>query len=124
MPYTEVLFYKDDDGSVPALDWLRDDLTDEQQDKCEAVIKSLRDFGFELRRPTTDSLRDGIRELRAKDKRVNLRLLYFFAKQRNVAVLVHGCTKEGAVDDADISRAVKRMNKFNAAPQRHTFDLA
>jgi hypothetical protein len=40
-----------------------------------AVIERLEEAGSELRRPTTDVLRDGIYELRAKRGHVNYRLL-------------------------------------------------
>jgi hypothetical protein len=49
-------------------------------------------------------------------------MLYFFHnEQRNVAVLVHGCTKQGAVAARDIALAVERKEKFAADPARHTY---
>ena len=68
MPKTDVLFYQDADGRSPVVEWLeRLRETDTAAfAKCAAVIERLQEAGFELRRPTADMLRDGIRELRAK----------------------------------------------------------
>ena len=63
MPRTKVVFYKEDDGSVPMLDWL-DSLRDQAVDKCTVRIERLAALGHELRRPEADLLRDGIYELR------------------------------------------------------------
>ncbi|MEH1871881.1 type II toxin-antitoxin system RelE/ParE family toxin [Nostoc sp.] len=41
-------------------------------------MEQLAEYGFELRRPAADLLRDGIYELRAKHVRVQYRILYFF----------------------------------------------
>ena len=67
-----------------------------------------------------DLLRDGIYELRAKKGHVNYRLLYFF-HGRNVAIVAHDLTKEGVVPVADIDRAVRRKQAFEAKPERHTY---
>ncbi|MCH8045898.1 MAG: type II toxin-antitoxin system RelE/ParE family toxin [Planctomycetes bacterium] len=77
MPPTQVVFYQDDDGSVPAIDWLLA-LPAKVQDKLFVRIERLQSMGYELRRPEADFLRDGIYELRVRHKRMNYRLLYFF----------------------------------------------
>ncbi len=104
MPRTDVLFYQDEDGTVPVLDWLLDLVKRGQwraSAKCRELIRRLELLGFELRRPLADVLRDGIHELRARRGRVNYRLLYFF-HGRNTAVLVHALTKKGKVPDVEI----------------------
>jgi hypothetical protein len=58
MPQTRVIFFMEEDGSVPIIEWL-DELTDKAQDKCLAKLKRLEDLGHELRRPEADFLRDG-----------------------------------------------------------------
>ena len=63
MPKTKVVFYKEDDGSVPILEWL-DSLREKALDKCTVRIERLEELGHELRRPEADFLRDGIYELR------------------------------------------------------------
>jgi phage-related protein len=70
-------------------------------------------------RPTADTLRDGINELRAKIGRVNYRVLYFFWG-RNVACLSHGLTKESKAPDADIDVARERKKRVAKDPDRYT----
>jgi phage-related protein len=84
------------------------------------VIELLRQYTFRLRRPHTDALRDGIRELRARAGQVQYRVLYFFHKRS--AVLTHGFIKRGAqVPDEEIERAIASRVRFQAAPERHTY---
>jgi phage-related protein len=77
MPQTRIVFYRDDDGSVPILGWL-DSLPKKALDKCRVKIERLQALGHELRRPEADYLRDGIYELRVHLGTVNYRMLYFF----------------------------------------------
>jgi hypothetical protein len=70
MPKIRVVFYKEDDGSVPILEWL-DSLPDRALDKCTVRIERLAELGHELRRPEADLLRDGICELRIGLQHVN-----------------------------------------------------
>lgn len=117
MPKTDVLFYQDDDGHSPVVDWLQRLRSTDMQAyaKCAAVIERLGEAGFELRRPTADMLRDGIRELRAKKGHV-----YFF-HGKNVAILAHAITKEDVVAPAEIQRALRRKDAFEANPKKHTY---
>ena len=96
-------------------------------------------------------LRDGIYELRISLNHVQYRILYWFHTEshadrsdgpktvergsvkhrpkdsgqpvvrRTVAVLAHGLVKEDKVPGEEIDRALARMRKFAAAPERHTF---
>lgn len=122
MPKTKVLFYQEADGHCPVVEWLRElrSMDAAAYAKCAAVIGRLEDDGFELRRPTADMLRDGIRELRAKKGHVNYRILYFF-HGKNVAILAHALTKEDVVPAIDIDRAVARKAAFEARPSKHTY---
>jgi hypothetical protein len=122
MPRTEVLFYQEADGQSPVVAWLEELRKMDQlaYAKCVAVIERLEEAGHELRRPTADTLRDGIYELRAKRRHVNYRLLYFF-HERHVAILAHALTKEDVVPPADIERALRRKRAFEANPERHTY---
>lgn len=122
MPKTEVLFYQHADESCPVVVWLEElrNMNDKAYAKCVAVVERLEEFGYELRRPTADMLRDGIYELRARTGRVNYRLLYFF-HGKNVAILAHALTKEDVVPPADIERALERKRAFEANPAKHTY---
>ena len=122
MPLTQVIFFKDDDGTVPVRDWLRELQQRNRRAfaKCVVRIRRLAELGHELRRPEADLLRDGIYELRARDGRVNYRILYFF-HGRNIAILDHALTKEDRVSKADIDRAVRRKMAFDSGPSSHSY---
>jgi hypothetical protein len=122
MPQTQLHFYQEHPTDVPVRDWLAD-LQQKNREafaKCVSAIERLAQFGYELRRPHADVLRDGIYELRVKHKRVNYRILYFFHGQ-NIAVLAHGLVKEGMVPDLDIDRAIERKRKMESNPEKYTF---
>ena len=119
MPKTRVVFFKEDDGTVPILDWL-DGLQPRALDKCTVRIERLAELGHELRRPESDYLRDGIHELRIGLQHLNYRILYFF-HGRTVAVISHGLVKEDVVPPREIERAIERKRKFERNPQAHTY---
>lgn len=119
MPRTNVIFYQEEDGTVPIVDWL-DALPDKAQVKCLARLRRLEELGHELRRPEADLLRDGIYELRIGLQGLNYRILYFF-HGREAAVVSHGLTKERRVPPGEIDLAVGRKKKFEAQPEQHTF---
>jgi phage-related protein len=118
MPETEVVFYCEDDGTVPLLDWF-DELPVKALHKCRVRIERLRELGHELRRPEADYLRDGIYELRVGHQGVHYRMLYFF-HGRIVVVLSHGLVKEREVPSKEVDKAIERKARFEADPSRHT----
>ena len=119
MPKTEVVFYKEQDGSVPILEWL-DSLQTKALDKCTIRIERLAKMGHELRRPEADLLRDGIYELRVGLQHINYRMLYFF-HGRTAAVVSHGLVKEATVPPREIEKAIERKRKFEKNPKMRTF---
>lgn len=120
MPQARVVFYREDDGTVPVLQWF-DDLPRDALAKCRVKIERLRELGHELRRPEADYLRDGIYELRVRLRKVNYRMLYFF--HGNVAAVVsHGIVKERQVPPKEIDLAIRRKEAFAIAPGLHTHE--
>ena len=103
MPRTKLLLYRDEDGTIPVLEWL-ERLPQKAQDKCFVRIERLQELGHELRRPEADILRDGIYELRTHHQHVNYRILYFFFG-RSAIVMAHGITKEGSIPSTAIKTA-------------------
>ena len=114
-----VVYYKDDDGTVPVLDFIGA-VPDRAKVKIIARIDQLRQLGHPLRRPEADHLGEGIYELRTKPGHVNYRVLYFFHGQI-AAVLSSGFTKEDRVPPVEIQRARQRMAKFASAHKAHIF---
>ena len=121
MPEIQVIFYKDEGGSVPILDWITE-LIPKAQVKCLSRIKRLQQRGHELRRPEADYLRDGMYELRIDLQGIHYRMLYFFHGRR-AAVLSHGLVKEREVPSEEIESAIERKRKFEQNPARHTFTM-
>ena len=123
MPEIRVVFYREDDGSVPTIEYLKT-LPEKARDKCIKKIERLKGLGRSLRRPEADYLRDDIYELRTQLRNVQYRLLYFFygteAEGNLTAVISHGTTKRKSVPPQEIERAIDRRRTFFLAPQRHT----
>ncbi len=120
MPRVQVVFYKEDDGAVIMSEWLSQQ-SDVGRDRCIDRLKRLRSQGHELRRPIAAPLRDGIYELRARENKVRLRILFFFYG-RERAVVTHGLKKEtGGVPSIEIDRALLRKKKYEENPTAHTF---
>ena len=87
-----IIFYKKDDGSEPAKEFL-DGLDNKMRAKMIRTVELLRDYGYELREPYSKHLNDGIFELRAKVSTDITRVLYFFVSGRK-AILTHGFVKK------------------------------
>lgn len=122
MPRVDLILFQEADGTVPLIDWL-DELISKARDICLERLERLEEFGHELRRPHAEYLGDDIYELRAKHLGVNYRMLFFFHGTRAV-VISHGFSKqESKVPKREIDRAIRRMNEFCAAPERHSARL-
>ena len=119
MPNTELIFFQDDDGSVPFLEWF-DRLEPRAQDKCRVRLERLQQLGHELRRPEADFLRDGIHELRVSLEGINYRMLYFFDGREAVDVS-HGLRKERLVASKEIAIAGRRKAQFATNPRKHSY---
>jgi phage-related protein len=121
MPKVRVVFYKEDDETVPLLEWTGK-LNYKARLKCQAKIIRLGEEGHEMRRPAADYLRDGIYELRVGLQGINYRMLYFF-HGREAVVVSHGLVKERRVPPKEIDLAIKRKQAFEAAPEEHSIDM-
>ena len=118
MPQSEVIFYREDD-TVLVRECLKT-MPQKAQKKCLAYLAQLEMQGHQLRRPVADSLRDGIYELRPSHQGVHYRILYFFSG-KDLVVVSHGITKEDAVPDVEINRAIDRKKRFEADRKAHTY---
>lgn len=119
MPKIQLIFYQDERGNIPILEWL-DSLPDKAQNKCFVKLERLAELGHELRRPEADFLRDKIYELRINFQGINYRVLYFFYKNQAV-VISHGIIKEKEVPPLEIEQAIKNKTKFEKNPELHTY---
>ena len=120
MPQTKVVFYREENGGAPLLEWL-DALPTKAQLKCLARLDRLKQEGHALRRPEADFLRDKIYELRVGLQGINYRMLYFF--HGNIAAVIsHGIVKDAKVPPKEIEKAIERMMKFERNPEIHTYE--
>lgn len=120
MPRTRVVIYCEEHGAAPFVRWLLS-LPPAAQDKVRLRVERLRELGHELRRPEADYLRDGIYELRVSARGVHYRVLYFF-HGRVVAVVAQGIVKERRVPDREIDVALRRKQRYEANPAKHTLE--
>lgn len=120
MPPTQIIFFKEVDESVPVITWLDAQKPARVKAKCLALIRLLAQEGYELKRPRSDALRDGIRELRTEIQNVNYRLLYFFHGQ-NCVVISHGITKEAEVPDKEIDAAIAHKELYKTDPEKYSY---
>ena len=125
MPQTTLLVFRDPSKRSPLVEWLNE--LEEAEPKafarCLARIQQLEMSGHELRRPAADILGKKIHELRAKVGRVHYRILYFFyERERNVACLTHGFTKEGPVPDAEIEYAIQAKKLVDRDRDRYAME--
>lgn len=120
MPRTKVVAYREDDGTVPLLDWFAA-LPPRARAKCAVALERLSELGHELRRPEADYLEQGIHELRVRLQHVNYRMLYFFHGKAPV-VVSHGLTKEQRVPPSEVRRALDRKRRFEKNPRGHTYE--
>ncbi len=121
MPPVEVVYYQDDDETVPMKQWVETlQSQPRHRAKCIEWIGLLRDHGHDLRRPISDYLRDGIHELRPRFERIQYRMLYFFhGRQR--AVITHGITKKtDKVSPKEIDRAVEMKKRYAEDADHHS----
>lgn len=119
MPETNLLLFKDADGSLPLVDWLRGLHDSRVRAKCIVAIERLELLGHELRRPEADLLRDGVYELRVRWGSVNYRILYCWIGS-GVALLSHGITKERRVPPREIELAVQRRALVIADQEKYS----
>lgn len=120
MPQVQVTFYVEDDGKVTMTDWL-DQLSDVGQDRCIDRLKRLKSQGHDLRRPIAAPLRGGIYELRTRENKIRLRMLYFFYGRGRV-VVTHGLKKKtDEVPSVEIDRAIEKKKRYEPHPEGHTF---
>jgi phage-related protein len=106
-----VEYYKDNKGNEPVADFI-DSLPVGTQTKVFRLIDLLGDYGVLLKEPYTKQIKDKIREIRIKDKRGAIRVLYFTFTGRRF-ILLHGFAKKSdKTPEKEIEIAEKRMTDF------------
>jgi hypothetical protein len=100
----EVKFYEKPNGRCPTEDFL-DSLSDDEVARIVRQIGRLEEYGPRLPGPYAEHLRDKIHELRARCRKVRLRILYF--RDGDTFLLCNGIRKKsGRVPDSEIDKAI------------------
>jgi putative component of toxin-antitoxin plasmid stabilization module len=104
-------YYETATGYCPTKEFLDKRHKEKELPAIQHDIDRLAIYGFELKRPYADTLRDGIHELRTKIGHVNYRMLYFFFYDEKI-IITNGCTKIIKVAETDINKAIKYKNDY------------
>lgn len=106
-----VEYYRDLQGREQVADFL-ESLPYEARAKVFRTIDLLGRYGVLLKEPYTKQIRGKIRELRIKDSKGAIRVLYFTHTGRRF-ILLHGFIKKtDKTPEREIELAEKRMNDF------------
>ncbi len=108
----EIEYYERPNGRCPVQDFLNDLSVKDELPFVLRKIDLMAEYGYRLKRPHADYLRDDIYELRTKTRSGNIRLLYFFFLREKI-VLTHGFPKKaGKVSDAEIDKAIEYRKDY------------
>ena len=88
----KIIFYKKEDGSMPAVDFL-ESLEPKMRVKATGVIQLLKEKGDRLREPFSKKIDDHIFELRVRHGSDIIRIMYFYS-ERGTVCLTNGFIKK------------------------------
>ena len=106
-----VVLYETEDGKTPVEDWL-DSLEPKMRAKLIAMLVLLEEKGNALRKPYTESLGDGIFELRAIQGNNISRALFFFYVDQRIIVTNGFIKKQRKTPASEIQLAKERRLDF------------
>jgi len=106
----EVVFFRDHRGHTPALEFL-ERIPENPRAKTFKWLELLEEEGPNLPRPYADVLDGKIRELRVSQGHLEVRLLYFFVREK--IIVSHGFLKKThTVPRKEIDRAIRNMGEY------------
>ena len=106
-----VVLYETEDGKTPVEDWM-DSLDPKMRAKLIAMLLLLEEKGNALRKPYTESLGDGIFELRAIQGNNISRALFFFYFNQRIIVTNGFIKKQRKTPSSEIQIAKERRLDF------------
>jgi phage-related protein len=106
-----VVLYETEDGKTPVEDWM-DSLDPKMRAKLIAMLLLLEEKGNALRKPYTESLGDGIFELRAIQGNNISRALFFFYFNQRIIVTNGFIKKQQKTPANEIQLAKERRLDF------------
>jgi phage-related protein len=123
LPPVRIVFFRDASGVAPVVEWLRTNRFRDPRLHARAsfLIRLLSEQGYAMRRPYSDYLGQGVYELRFRDRRVQIRILYFF-HGREVVVLTSILRQEDAIPAVEFQRALLRKREYELNPAEHAHE--
>ncbi len=106
-----VVLYETEDGKTPVEDWM-DSLEPKMRAKLIAMLELLEEKGNALRKPYTESLGDGIFELRVIQGKNISRALFFFYVDQKIVVTNGFIKKQRKTPASEIQLAKERRLDF------------
>lgn len=88
----DIELYENENNSCPVKEFI-DSLDNKMKARVIRTIDLLKEYGNQLRMPYSESLGDGIFELRCQQSNNITRILYFFYVKQNI-VITNGFTKK------------------------------
>ena len=106
-----VVFYETEDGKTPVEDWMNS-LEPKMRAKLIAMLELLEEKGNALRKPYTESLGDGLFELRVIQGNNISRALFFFYIDQRIIVTNGFIKKQRKTPESEIQLAKERRLDF------------
>ena len=106
-----VMLYETEDGKTPVEDWISS-LEPKMRAKLIAMLELLEEMGNALRKPYTESLGDGIFELRVIQGNNISRVLFFFYIDQRIIVTNGFIKKQRKTPSSEIQIAKNRRMDF------------
>lgn len=116
----DVEFYELPNGTFPAYEFIEAQPL-KMKTKIYKTIGLLEDFGSKLRKPYSESLGDGILELRTQIGSDITRVLYFFIAGQK-AILTHGFIKKTEKTPPEEKERAKKYRKDYIAQHKGEFE--
>ena len=86
------MFYRETDGSKPLGEFIKS-LDVKLRVKVVASLHLLEEYGIYAREPLSKHLEEGIFEIRIKESKILVRILYFFDDEK-IIIATHGFVKK------------------------------
>ncbi len=122
MAKATIVYFRQANGRVPLLDWLRDPRYHNKESKamCVSMMRNLAvSCRARLRHPSVKHLRGDIYELRVRYDTICYRILFSFEKG-NIIFLTHGFVKQtDKTPPREITKAIKYLNNYRQNKTLH-----
>lgn len=107
-----IAYYEKESGECPVREFIQPFDAVREMPVIYARMALLEEHGPQLKRPYADLLRDKIYELRFKIAKKQVRILYFFARDKAIILTNAFIKKTKSVPDNEIERAIRYRRDY------------